>query len=36
MTEDIILGMLLFGLIGVCGIISVTSSKKEKPEDHIV
>jgi hypothetical protein len=36
MSEDIILGMLLFGIVGVCGIISVTSHRKEKPEDHIV
>ena len=36
MSEDIILGMLLFGIVGVCGIISLTSRRKEKPEDHIV
>jgi hypothetical protein len=36
MTEDIILAMLLFGIVGVCGIISLTSHRKEKTEDHIV
>jgi hypothetical protein len=36
MSEDIILAIFLFGIVGVCGIISLTSHKKEKPEDHIV
>jgi hypothetical protein len=36
MTEDIILAMILFGIVGVCGVISLTSVKKEKQEDHIV
>jgi hypothetical protein len=34
MSEDIILAIFLFGIVGVCGIL--TSRKKEKPEDHIV
>jgi len=36
MTEDIILAILLFGIVGVCGVISLTSPKREKTEDHIV
>ena len=36
MSEDIILGMLLFGIVGFCAIISLTSRNKEKSEDHIV
>ena len=36
MTEDIILAMLLFGIVGVCGLISLVFPKIEKTEDHIV
>jgi len=36
MTEDIILAMLLFGFVGVCGVISLVFPKREKTEDHIV
>ncbi len=35
MSEDIILGLILFGIMGVCGVISLTSQPK-KTEDDIV
>ena len=35
MTEDIILCIFLFCIVCVCGIISLTSTKKEKPEEDI-
>jgi hypothetical protein len=35
MSEDIILCMLLFSIIGICGVISLTSQPK-KTEDDIV
>ncbi len=36
MTEDIILCMLLFSIIGICGVVSLTSQKRQKPEEDIV
>jgi len=37
MSIDIILALMLFGVIGCCGIVSITSSRKrEKIEEHIV
>lgn len=36
MTEDIILCMLLFSIVGFCAIISLTSQKRQKPEEDIV
>lgn len=36
MSEDIILGMLLFSIIGICGLVSLTSIKREKTEEDIV
>ena len=35
MTEDIILCILLFSIMGICGIVSLTSQPK-KTEEHIV
>lgn len=35
MTEDIILAIFLLCIVGVCGVISLTSVKKEKPEEDI-
>lgn len=38
MSIDIILALMLFGIIGCCGIVSLISSgcKREKIEEHIV
>ena len=36
MSEDIILALILFGVMGICGIVSLTSSRMEKTEEHIV
>jgi hypothetical protein len=36
MSEDIILALILFGVMGICGIVSLTSSRREKTEEHIV
>ena len=36
MTEDIILALILFSIIGVCGVVSLTSRKRQKPEEDIV
>ena len=36
MSEDIILAIFLFFILCICGTISLTSTKKEKPEEDIV
>ena len=36
MSEDIILALILFGVMGVCGVVSLTSQRREKTEEHIV
>uniref|UniRef100_A0A6C0DJ88 Uncharacterized protein n=1 Tax=viral metagenome TaxID=1070528 RepID=A0A6C0DJ88_9ZZZZ len=36
MSVDIILGIILFCVFGVCGVISLVFPKREKTEDHIV
>jgi hypothetical protein len=36
MTEDIILALILFGVMGICGIVSLTSSRRGKTEGDIV
>lgn len=36
MSEDIILAIFLFGIMGICGVVSLTSSRREKTEEDIV
>jgi len=36
MSMDIILALMLFGVIGCCGVVSLTSQRRQKPEEDIV
>ncbi len=36
MSEDIILALILFSIMGICGVVSLTSQRREKTEDDIV